>query len=199
MQCPTRRQSALGWRTGSPRRPLHEYRVLALRRQEVPEVVWLTNDRRYAIELAEQLGAVLVKQWRAERGLSDGGVRSVRVERWTGDGAQGQWKEIWPEAANSAANAKAKRQERFSKRLPGLPKSGNLVQCVLLAEKTRRGGWRARLVKLGLDGPITNHENVPSDAAPNQSVTLRIGAVSDDGRHLQFVWQPHVSGDEGRP
>ena len=195
MQYLSHRQSALGRRTDIDRRPLHEYRVLAIRRRKAPDVVWLTNDRRYAIELAEQLGTMLVKQWHADSSPSNDGVRSVRVERWTGGGAQGQWKEVWPGAADGAANTKAKRGNRVSKRLPGMPKSGDLVQCVLLAEKTRRGGWTARLLKLDLVGSITNHEDVPSDALPNQSVTLRVGAISDDGRHLQFVWQRNGSTD----
>jgi hypothetical protein len=74
-----------------------------------------------------------------------------------------------------------------------LPRAGDNVECVLLAEKTRKGGWKAKLMKRGTEGPITNTEDVPKSAKPGQAVTLRLGAISQDGKRIQFHWQQAVN------
>jgi hypothetical protein len=79
----------------------------------------------------------------------------------------------------------------------GLPKSGAAIQCVLLAEKTRKGGWRAKLVNRELAGPITNSADVPQAAKPGQVVDLQVGAVSRDGTHIQFHWLPILVNGRG--
>ena len=70
-----------------------------------------------------------------------------------------------------------------------LPKSGDDVQCVLLAEKTRKGGWKARLVEREMVGPVTNSKDVPGTVKAGQVVTLRVGIISGDGKRIQFWWK----------
>ncbi len=62
------------------------------------------------------------------------------------------------------------------------------VECVLLSGRTRKRGWRARLRKSKLAGPITNTADVPTNARPGQVVKLRIGTLSVDGKQIQFDW-----------
>jgi hypothetical protein len=73
-------------------------------------------------------------------------------------------------------------------RNPSLPTTGDKVECVLLDGKTRKGGWRAKLLKCGAEGPITNTADVPKSAEPGQMVTLRVGTITHDGKRVQFHW-----------
>jgi hypothetical protein len=58
-----------------------------------------------------------------------------------------------------------------------------------LAKRTRKGGWNAQLVGRPLEGPITNSVDLPRSALPGQKVVLRVGAVSYDGKRIQFHWR----------
>lgn len=192
MQYLSQRQFARKQRTELVGRPSYRFRVLARRRRGAPDIIWLTNERRYAIDLAEQLDALIAKQWLANPSAANDGldsICSVCVECWTEESAGSLWQEVWPPCKVDAKEPKARRNKRPNMRPLGLPKSGDLVECILLAEKTRRGGWKAKLVKSDLVGPITNSSDVPPDTHPNKTVTLRIGAISDDGKHLQLVWK----------
>ena len=63
------------------------------------------------------------------------------------------------------------------------------MQCVLLGEKTRKDGWQAKLLQRGIEGPITNTAEVSKSAKAGQTVALRVGAISQDGKRIQFHWQ----------
>jgi len=54
------------------------------------------------------------------------------------------------------------------------PKPGETVECVLLPEKTKKGGWKARHEASGIEGPIENSAEVPPDATPGQRVRLLV-------------------------
>jgi CRISPR-associated protein Cmr6 len=63
----------------------------------------------------------------------------------------------------------------FHRPLPrgqGLPSPGDTVECVLLEERTKKGGWRAKHEESGATGPIQNTADVPSGVEPGQSVSL---------------------------
>ena len=67
-------------------------------------------------------------------------------------------------------------------------KSGDLCNAMLLARKTRHGGWIARVADTNCEGPITNTDDVPTDLRPGATVKLKIGAVDKEGNHIQFTW-----------
>ena len=69
-----------------------------------------------------------------------------------------------------------------------LPKSGEYCEAVLLARKTKKGGWIAMIPGLNCEGPITNTEDVPAGMLPETTVRLKVGAINKDGDHLQFTW-----------
>ena len=80
---------------------------------------------------------------------------------------------------------------------PGsVPNSGDQVEAVLLAEKTRKGGWKAKHETSGLQGPIQNTDEVPADAEPGQRFRLIVASVSANQREVQFRWpaQPSEAG-----
>jgi CRISPR-associated protein Cmr6 len=70
--------------------------------------------------------------------------------------------------------------------VPGLPKAGDRVEAVLLKEKTRKGGWRARHVASGLAGPIQNTSAVPAEKQPGDTVTLIVRSVNP--KEIAFAW-----------
>lgn len=71
-------------------------------------------------------------------------------------------------------------------RAPGLPKTNERVEAELLAEKTRNGGWKAKHLDSGLQGPIQDNQNVPADAKPGQRVTLTVAFAKE--KEIAFKW-----------
>ena len=67
-----------------------------------------------------------------------------------------------------------------------LPKSGEPVDAVLLDEKTKKGGWKARHEPSGLQGPIQNTAAVPGDSAPGSRVNLVVASINP--RAIAFRW-----------
>jgi CRISPR-associated protein Cmr6 len=67
-----------------------------------------------------------------------------------------------------------------------LPKANDRVQAELLEEKTRRGGWKAKHLDSGLQGPIQNTRDVPADAEPGQHVELTVAYVRSP--EMAFKW-----------
>ena len=67
-----------------------------------------------------------------------------------------------------------------------LPKSGERVDAVLLDEKTKKGGWKAKHEPSGLQGPIQNTAAVPGDSAPGSRVGLVVASINP--RAIAFRW-----------
>jgi len=65
-------------------------------------------------------------------------------------------------------------------------KAGDRVQAELLEEKTRKGGWKAKHLDSGLEGPIQDPQNAPADAEPGQRVELTVASVS--AKEMAFKW-----------
>jgi len=61
---------------------------------------------------------------------------------------------------------------------------------VLLEEKTKKGGWKARLASQPeLAGPIVNSNDVPSDKNPGDEVELKITSIpSTPTGQAMFRW-----------
>ncbi|HUT87430.1 MAG TPA: type III-B CRISPR module RAMP protein Cmr1, partial [Candidatus Heimdallarchaeota archaeon] len=51
---------------------------------------------------------------------------------------------------------------------------GDYVEAILLEEKTKRGGWKAKHEPTSMVGPIQNTEDVPADKKPGDIVELRV-------------------------
>ncbi len=71
--------------------------------------------------------------------------------------------------------------------------SGAQIECELLANKTRKGGWMARARQQELAGPITNSDDVPVSMTAGTIVCLRVGAVNSEATRIQFDWVPQSS------
>lgn len=161
--------------------PSHRHRVAMRMKGADPQIVWVAKDREYVRAIAAQINAVA-------------GEERAWVESWDASVGGGRWVRACAAPAGAGAvasrvvvrdsSAPAKRERA----LPRAPRSGELVQAVLLAERTRRGGWRARLLDYALEGPITNEAAAPALATAHQQVTLRVAAANGDGTHLQMEW-----------
>lgn len=115
--------------------------------------------------------------------------RFVFVQAWHGSFVDGQW-----EVVNE-------NQGGFRFRFDERPKrsvvavcdgsrfvSGKAILCVLLSEKTKRGGWKARIVGAPHEGPITNSRDVPTTCEPGAQVTLFLSSLSRSTGQAQFAW-----------
>ena len=171
--------------TRRPIRPLARYRVTAQHRDHYQSLVTLAENCRQAVNLAKAFCETLA--------TGSNGIASVRVEEWVGILTEGEWKPVslWHGGflhrfATSLGKPNARNGDQPN---PSLPRTGDKVECVLLTEKTRKGGWKAKLLKGGPEGPITNSADVPNSREPGQTATLRVGAISQDGKRIQFQWQ----------
>jgi CRISPR-associated protein Cmr6 len=75
-----------------------------------------------------------------------------------------------------------------------LPLSGSGVEAVLLEEKTKKGGWRAKHEPTELTGPIQNSGEVPGDRKPGDKLTLVVASVNE--REIAFRYSS-ASGESG--
>lgn len=174
--------------TSAPRRsirPLAGYRVMARHRDQCQSLVTLAENLRQAVTRAKAFCDTIA--------TDRDGVVSVRVEEWVGTLTEGEWQPVSPWLGGFSHRFATQLSSRDSRnrdqRNPSLPRPGEKVQSILLGEKTRKGGWKAKLLQRGMEGPITNTGDVPKSAKVGQTVTLRIGAISHDGKRIQFHWQ----------
>jgi len=65
------------------------------------------------------------------------------------------------------------------------PSPGTTVKAVLLEEKTKKGGWKARHLDSRREGPIVNTKEVPGDKQPGEEVELIVASAGDS---LSFRW-----------
>ncbi|GIW97296.1 MAG: hypothetical protein KatS3mg111_0629 [Pirellulaceae bacterium] len=72
-------------------------------------------------------------------------------------------------------------------RPPGIPKPGDKVRAVLLEERTKKGGWRARHPASGLEGPIVNSGDCPADWEPGAEVELTV--QSANAQQISYRYQ----------
>ena len=173
--------------------PLVKFRVTARHSDNDVSLVTLAENCRQAVNLA--------KAFCDKIATASNEIASMRVEEWVGTLTEGEWKPVslWHGGfSHRFATQLGKRNARNGHQPnPSLPRTGEHVECVLLTEKTRKGGWKAKLRQRGPEGPITNSEDMPKSAKPGQVITLRVGAISDDGKRIQFHWnQAHYA--EGR-
>ncbi|MCS7016842.1 MAG: hypothetical protein NZM42_12080, partial [Gemmatales bacterium] len=67
-------------------------------------------------------------------------------------------------------------------------RTGQEVKAVLLAKRTKKGGWKARIVNSSLEGPIVNSNEVPADKKPGEEIAVVIQSIS--GREARFRYVP---------
>ncbi len=79
-----------------------------------------------------------------------------------------------PTTGRSSVEAGASQPAPAPRSLAAPPKPGEIVECVLLDEKTKKGGWKARHEPSGIEGPVQNSARVPADARPGDRLQLKV-------------------------
>jgi len=170
---------------------LANYRVMARCGNGSVALITVARSPEEAISIAEDCrDRVLAKRavmTRAERHCQTA-IAAIYLEKWAGAALEGGWEHFGPRHGGFCFVLHDRCTGRRNSRPSGLMKSGTMVEVVLLAGKTKRGGWRAQLVDQEMAGPITNWADVPPSAKPGQRVKVQVGAASKDGAHIQFHW-----------
>jgi hypothetical protein len=170
---------------------LSGYRVVARSKHRRLALVSLAETRTQAVRLAEEF-LQTVQRWQLQAEPRNAGeqdpIQMVRVEQWIGTATAGYWKPLSAEAGGFWHRVNGSPRGRRVEVDPALPRSGDEVLCVLLPEKTRKGGWRARLLNRSLAGPITNTGDVPSGVQAGQRVVLLVEAICGKKGRVQFRW-----------
>jgi CRISPR-associated protein Cmr6 len=99
-------------------------------------------------ELAEQLLRVAMEQWGVGGKTSAGYGRLIALD-------QAKPIALTTRASNS-------------------PKPGDRVEATLLKERTKKGGWKARHDDSGLEGPVQNSIEVPSDKVAGDQIRVEV-------------------------
>ncbi len=80
-----------------------------------------------------------------------------------------------------------------------LPRPCERVEAVLLEERTKKGGWKAKRDASGLQGPVQNSGDVHGDAAPGQGVELVVASVNVNRCEIAFRWPTDRDAVPARP
>jgi CRISPR-associated protein Cmr6 len=94
-----------------------------------------------------------------------------------------------PRAVPSASRRTPSGPDRAASVAPSPPpgsRPGDRVKAVLLTEKTKKGGWKAKLEDAGLSGPIQNTADVPDHQQQGNVVDLILASISQ--RQVAFRW-----------
>ncbi len=175
------------------------YRVMACDRDGLVTLISLTPTLPDAITLAEAFcGEESRRRQQADFQPRPGDARTVYLEDWRGGPQQGCWEYLGPRdggffqrLGEPYRRRPARRPARKTDNLNGrksLPNAGDLADCLLLDEQTRKGGWKARLAAGQLSGPIINGKELPETCQGGQMVRLVVAATSSDGKTIQFRW-----------
>jgi len=87
-----------------------------------------------------------------------------------------------------ATGSRIRRQEPpVASAQPSLPKAGERVEAVLLEEKTKKAGWKAKHEPSGLCGPVQNSADVPPDKKPGDKLTLIVASANEREIAFRFL------------
>ena len=79
-----------------------------------------------------------------------------------------------------------------------LPRPGDCVFALLLEEKTKKGGWKAKHEPTGLQGHLLNTSKVPDDAFAGQRVSLIVASANT--KQIIFNWPtPEIEARRSKP
>ncbi|HHY15825.1 MAG TPA: TIGR03986 family CRISPR-associated RAMP protein [Firmicutes bacterium] len=95
-------------------------------------------------------------------------------------------KEKEPEWPSNPPRPASEEKENHSLKTAALPKASEVVDAVLLEEKTKKGGWKAKHEASGLSGPIQNTKDVPKDKHPGDWVLLKVAFANQ--KEIGFRW-----------
>jgi len=162
------------------------YRVMLLRANGKIALVFMSPNRVRAVRVARKAIknhlARLEKDWRRII-KSDDRPKMVYIEQWQGDAIFGSWESPRRDKFQFEFHDRPRGRRKSKEDL----KTGSLVNCELLPEKTRKGGWRAKIVGTRHEGPVTNWQDIPSDLVAGDLVPLKLCGISIQSGSAQFA------------
>ena len=118
--------------------------------------------------------------------------RAIYVQVWNGTAYQGTWETPVPRSGGYQFEFHDRRrgpkQSHAGDQAQPKWETGSLVDCLLLAQKTRRGGWRAKIADTQHKGPVTNWQDIPSHFCAGDRVELKLCSISKQTGAAQFAW-----------
>lgn len=67
-----------------------------------------------------------------------------------------------------------------------LPKPKDAVDCKLLSERTKKGGWKAIHEPSGFSGPVVDSDKISADKQPGEIVRLTVASVNEVKKEMTF-------------
>ena len=171
------------------------YRVMLLRANGKSSLISMARTMKAANKLAREVVdqhlEMLKTDWpkivrRPDR------PRAIYVQVWNGSPFQGVWETPPPQRGGYQFQFHDRRrgpkQFHTYEKTQAKWKTGELVECLLLPKKTRRGGWRAQITGTQHEGTVTNWQDVPSHLCAGESVELKLCGISKQTGTAQFAW-----------
>ncbi|MDA8562817.1 hypothetical protein N9L06_00030 [Mariniblastus sp.] len=168
-----------------------DYRVMLLRANGEIGLVCLCSGRKQATKTARAVCDRHVKRlethWQQIIRRPDR-PKLIFLEVWDGTLTSGRWRLPSRNAFRFEFHDRARAsQQTDDSQSQVILKSGSLVKCVLLRKKTRKGGWRAKIVDSTFEGPITNWQSIPRSCTAGDEVVLKVCSVSARSGNAQFA------------
>lgn len=133
-----------------------------------------------AQRLAERLGKV--RKNRGER------IACLFIEKWEGTEVKGSWVRL-PGREFVFRVSYCKSVEVVADEVPVVPpQSGEVVMCELQSERTKAGGWRAKIVGLEAVGPVVNSDQIPESYTSGVQLPLKVYGIKLERGFAQFAW-----------
>ena len=171
------------------------YRLMLLRANGRSSLLSMTLSMNAAKKLAEEIVDRHLQRleinWRYIIHCPDR-PRLIYAQVWHGTHFQGTW--VTPIRREDGYQFEFHDRPRGKRRAPANEqeeptwKAGKLVECLLLPQKTRRGGWRAKISGTEHEGPVTNWQDIPSNLSADDRVELRLCGISKQTGAAQFAW-----------
>lgn len=134
-----------------------------------------------AQRLAVRLGKV--RKNRGER------IACLFVEKWEGTEVEGSWARLPGREFVIRVNycrAVEVAADEVATVVP--PQSGEVVMCELQSERTKAGGWRAKIVGFEAVGPVVNSDQIPESYASGVQLPLKVYGIKLERGFAQFAW-----------
>jgi CRISPR-associated protein Cmr6 len=72
-------------------------------------------------------------------------------------------------------------------------KVGERLEVVLLAVRTKKGGWRARHEGSGMEGPVQNSGDLPTDKKPDDRITVEVKVAKGKESAFRYLSNADIS------
>ncbi len=192
----------------------NRFRILCRRADGSVSLVKMVRSFSEAVSLAQVVAAKHLNKLRFNRAeiLRDSArPREVYLERWEGRLLDGSWEFVTTEVGgytfefldhpprrHRLRDGDAPAQTAQANQSPAIGASpvegttdkfvsASIVACELLAQRTKKGGWFARILQTAASGPITNWQDMPT-CAPGQIVSLKLCGIKHETGFAQFQW-----------